>query len=305
MFGAFSAAVFYGIGTKFQQIQAANGADFKGVFGTGLTGDQFANKVLSHGVAGGVMSRLQGGKFGHGFLSAGVAELTAPMIDGIGGGAVKAAPARVAAAALVGGTVSELTGGKFGNGAMQAAFSRAFNEELHQRHGAWPADNQFDPNEPSYHRYTEANKICDTSQGGCTVENVGGLMLDGFNAPSFGLLPQAAAAPGVERLLWASHVPGANLPGTYTLPGGIITQQIDSRIYMATNITTPKHPLYPGLINRMIVESGGSVWSVTHGVGYNRYIGRPGAMLNNGVGPLMFRDQDRALQRAWRRAYGN
>ncbi|NCT70116.1 MAG: hypothetical protein GXC75_04175 [Xanthomonadaceae bacterium] len=305
LFGAFSAAVFYGIGTKFQQIQAANGADFKGVFGTGLTGDQFANKVLSHGVAGGVMSRLQGGKFGHGFLSAGVAELTAPMIDGIGGGAVKAAPARVAAAALVGGTVSELTGGKFGNGAMQAAFSRAFNEELHQRHGAWPADNQFDPNEPSYHRYTEVNKICDISQAGCTVDNVGGVMLDGFNAPSFGLLPQAAAAPGVERLLWASHVPGANLPGTYTLPGGIITQQIDSRIYMATNITTPKHPLYPGLINRMIVESGGSVWSVTHGVGYNRYIGRPGAMLNNGVGPLMFRDQDRALQRAWRRAYGN
>lgn len=131
LFGAFSAAVFYGIGTKFQQIQAANGADFKGVFGTGLTGDQFANKVLSHGMAGGVMSRLQGGKFGHGFLSAGVAELTAPMIDGIGGGAVKAAPARVAAAALVGGTVSELTGGKFGNGAMQAAFSRAFNDELH------------------------------------------------------------------------------------------------------------------------------------------------------------------------------
>ena len=131
LFGAFSAAVFYGIGTKFQQIQAANGAEFKGVFGTGLTGDQFANKVLSHGVAGGVMSRLQGGKFGHGFLSAGVAELTSPMIDGVGGGAVRAAPARVAAAALVGGTVSVATGGKFGNGASQAAFSRLFNQEMH------------------------------------------------------------------------------------------------------------------------------------------------------------------------------
>jgi hypothetical protein len=131
LFGAFSAAVFYGIGTKFQQIQAANGADFKGVFGTGLTGDQFANKVLSHGVAGGVMSRLQGGKFGHGFLSAGVAELSAPMIAGIGNGAQSAAPARVAVAALVGGTVSEVTGGKFGNGALQAAFSAAFNDALH------------------------------------------------------------------------------------------------------------------------------------------------------------------------------
>ena len=133
LFGAFSAAVFYGIGTKFQQIQAANGAEFKGVFGTGLTGDQFANKVLSHGVAGGVMSRLQGGKFGHGFLSAGVAELTSPMIDGVGGGAVRAAPARVAAAALVGGTVSVATGGKFGNGASQAAFRDALNKSLRRQ----------------------------------------------------------------------------------------------------------------------------------------------------------------------------
>ena len=40
---------------------------------------------------------------------------------------------RTAAAAAVGGTLSAATGGKFANGAMTGAFSRAFNDELHER----------------------------------------------------------------------------------------------------------------------------------------------------------------------------
>ena len=35
-------------------------------------------------------------------------------------------------AAVVGGTVSEVTGGKFANGAVTGAFSRAFNDEMHE-----------------------------------------------------------------------------------------------------------------------------------------------------------------------------
>jgi len=35
-------------------------------------------------------------------------------------------------AAVAGGTASELTGGKFANGAITGAFSRAFNDELHE-----------------------------------------------------------------------------------------------------------------------------------------------------------------------------
>lgn len=91
------------------------------------------SKALSHAIAGGVMSSLQGGKFGHGFMSAGATELMAPQIgriykgkDGIYHGV------RVMAAAVVGGTVSKMTGGKFGNGAVTAAFSRAFNAESHE-----------------------------------------------------------------------------------------------------------------------------------------------------------------------------
>lgn len=143
VWGAFSAAAFYGIGQGFQALaeanKLANGASFEGVFGTGLTSPQFAGKVLSHGMAGGVMSKLQGGKFGHGFASAGVAELVSPMIDGIGPGRMHPsyAPARVAVAAVVGGTVSAATGGKFANGAITAAFGRAFNAEGGKGFATW------------------------------------------------------------------------------------------------------------------------------------------------------------------------
>ena len=131
LYGAFSAAVFFGIGTGFSKLAYNGGGD---VFGTGLSSGEFSAKVLAHGVAGGVMSRLQGGKFGDGFLSAGVAELSSPMIDNIGPGRMDPsyAPARVAVAAVVGGTTSAITGGKFANGAITAAFGRAFNSELHR-----------------------------------------------------------------------------------------------------------------------------------------------------------------------------
>lgn len=61
MAGAFSAAVFYGIGSAFE----GTGAD---VFGSMA----HVGKTIAHGVAGGIMSVLNGGKFGHGFISAGV-----------------------------------------------------------------------------------------------------------------------------------------------------------------------------------------------------------------------------------------
>ena len=100
-----------------------------------LTGTQFAAKVALHGMAGGVMSTMGGGKFGHGFASAAGTQLSSVMIDQIGNGAASYKAHRIMAAAVVGGTVAEVTGGKFANGALTGAFSRAFNDELHSRFG--------------------------------------------------------------------------------------------------------------------------------------------------------------------------
>ncbi|WP_330925826.1 hypothetical protein [Candidatus Sororendozoicomonas aggregata] len=121
--GAFSAGVFHGIGTSFQE-----GAWARGFFGSSATGA----KVAAHGLAGGVMSVLNGGKFGNGFASAGFTQLLAPGIGAIDKG-TRFSARRVFAASIVGGTSSATTGGKFANGAVTGAFSRAMNDESHWR----------------------------------------------------------------------------------------------------------------------------------------------------------------------------
>ena len=150
LYGAFSAALFFGIGEFFNNVAALNqwgGVDTVGA--TGLTAGNIAAKVLAHGMAGGVMSSLQGGKFGHGFASAGFTEALSPGVDTINpANPVAGAAARISAAAIVGGTASVLAGGKFGNGATTAAFARAFNGEIHhmlrgqRAHAAIEADIQ-------------------------------------------------------------------------------------------------------------------------------------------------------------------
>ena len=84
--------------------------------------------IAAHAVAGGIISDLQGGKFGHGFWSAGLTK--AANVNGMiphGPGEVQWNALRVIVAATIGGTISEVTGGKFANGAATAAFAQAYN----------------------------------------------------------------------------------------------------------------------------------------------------------------------------------
>ncbi|MFP5507501.1 MAG: RHS repeat domain-containing protein [Gammaproteobacteria bacterium] len=81
-------------------------------------------KTLAHGAVGGVRSRLLGGDFREGFLSAGFTQAMSGRI-----GRIESFEGRIAAAAVVGGTAAELGGGKFANGAVTGAFSRLFNDE--------------------------------------------------------------------------------------------------------------------------------------------------------------------------------
>ena len=98
---------------------AFSGALFGAIGGMGLNpGQAFAVS----GLAGGVMADLQGGKFGHGFISAGV--------GAVAGGVFGKAPMnRIIGSAVVGGTLSKITGGKFANGALTAAFAAALRAD--------------------------------------------------------------------------------------------------------------------------------------------------------------------------------
>lgn len=86
---------------------------------TGVAAD--VARIGFSGVVGGVMSVMQGGKFGSGFLAAGITATFAPGLEKIGNIA-----ARTAVGAVIGGIASVAGGGKFENGAMTGAFQALF-----------------------------------------------------------------------------------------------------------------------------------------------------------------------------------
>lgn len=109
-----------------------SGAIFGGI---GISGLGNTARVLAHGVAGGTLSVIQGGKFGAGFLSAAFAKfttirLTAAGVYNMANRSLGAIVGRTTVSAVVGGTASVLGGGKFANGARTAAFAHLFNQEL-------------------------------------------------------------------------------------------------------------------------------------------------------------------------------
>ncbi len=131
LWGAASAAAFWGIGTGFSSTTGGplpNGANETIRFSTGSA----AAKVAAHAGAGGVLSHLQGGKFGNAFFAAGVTKWASPAVSSIGMG--DGAPsfgdltAQTVVAATIGGTASVIAGGTFANGAVTAAFARIFGE---------------------------------------------------------------------------------------------------------------------------------------------------------------------------------
>ena len=103
VFAYVSAQAFTAVGEYFQAAGTAGGLGHLG----------------AHAVTGGVLAELQGGEFGHGFLSAGVA-------FGVARAGAKqgwSVEAQFVASVVSAGVVSEITGGKFTNGAATAAFS--------------------------------------------------------------------------------------------------------------------------------------------------------------------------------------
>ena len=126
-----SAHAFSNIGDYFEGMSAGGPGD--GLFNFGgnwLTGSQITGQIAAHALVGGISAELQGGKFGHGFFSAGFAKFAMGSAgfnyDDISAGAIAS---RTLIAAIVGGTASKISGGKFSNGAITAAMAQIFNAE--------------------------------------------------------------------------------------------------------------------------------------------------------------------------------
>ncbi len=121
LIGAFSGAAFHQIGSHF--------GDKFGKFAD-ATFDQQAQWAGSQALVGGIGSSLSGGKFGHGFFSAGFTKFAMGNAGfDYSNQSTDAVAGRVAIAAMVGGTASVISGGKFANGAQTAAMAQLFNAE--------------------------------------------------------------------------------------------------------------------------------------------------------------------------------
>jgi RHS repeat-associated protein len=123
--GAFSSLLFFGIG---------------GSYGSG----GLLTRTIANGIGGGIVAELQGGKFGHGFVSAGIGSLAgdfAGRIDGQVGFSIK----RTVVAAIAGGTASTVTGGKFASGALSSAMSQAFGDWARGYPGKAQSDTKSTP----------------------------------------------------------------------------------------------------------------------------------------------------------------
>ncbi len=111
----------YGASLRAGAIAYASSVAFSAIGASNLSGPA---KVIAHGMVGGITSVLQGGKFGHGFVSAGLSKAITPYVNTLVGGNDYYG---VAVTAIVGGTISRATGGKFANGAITAAMGYVFN----------------------------------------------------------------------------------------------------------------------------------------------------------------------------------
>jgi len=112
--GGITSLAFLGVASAFKPATSLT-------VSSGASMGAYAKYALASGMTGGILSKVQGGRFGNGFVTAGASAFLSTVPEGMtsnpGGQAV--------IAAVIGGTVSDATGGNFGNGAVTAAFSYA------------------------------------------------------------------------------------------------------------------------------------------------------------------------------------
>jgi len=154
-YGALSGGIFGGIGASFRA-------------SSGFYQQNGAAHISSHAVAGGVLSKLQGGQFGHGFLSAGVMKgvgiYNSPGSNGLG-----ELTGRTLIQATVGGTLSKVTGGKFANGAMTSAIQYVVNQLSSIK---WSKKNQKAVGKSFFHRIALAARAESKFIAGATKDEL-------------------------------------------------------------------------------------------------------------------------------------
>ncbi|MCP3427996.1 RHS repeat-associated core domain-containing protein [Alteromonas sp. LMIT007] len=266
LIGAFSGAAFHHIGGAFTE-----GAG--GFFEAGGIGH-----IGTHAFTGGVISVLSGGKFGHGFFSAGFSKFAMSNAgfnyNDVSTGAVIG---RTTIAAVIGGTASKISGGKFGNGASTAAIAQLFNAEASNARKRNRFVNsrirQTSSTDGDYHEYSIKGRICSESQAACNAQLADSIFEDvnnndvPFHDGDLGSGPKNLI-DGIPRPLGNQPIIHIEFP--------------DQR--MSVNVVLDGHNFHPGdVTHRVYFEDGNLFYEVTGtGSGW-----APG--FNNTAGQVLFR----------------
>jgi len=114
-------AVFAGIGVYASEV------GFSSALGT-VGGELPTTQVLTHAVAGGTLSDLQGGKFATGFISAGISKSVGGNLWE--GDTSQDVLGRTMIVAATGGLTTKISGGKFANGFLTSGLAHLLNHEV-------------------------------------------------------------------------------------------------------------------------------------------------------------------------------
>ncbi|KPF68952.1 hypothetical protein IP84_07045 [beta proteobacterium AAP99] len=269
--GAFSAAVFYGVGriadgahtaaaSKAEFALTQSGANQITADAARTWGSAGIGRVALHAAAGCVTSVAGGGECGRGAATAGFGKLLSSSIGYSGNRA-----ANTLVSALIGGTVEVIGGGKFANGAQTGAFQYLFNEAASQGFSQ-RSRGYLAANEHYYMIISQIASGCDT--GGCA--NALSLRY-AYSAPSYAGLP-VDFVDGGTKAVW---VPG---PGWFVLNDGIpnardfkfelgFIRQTVGPGGAVTNTTTAAHLARWGTVTRGVFVANNNLYSYTLGLG--------------------------------------
>lgn len=186
-------------------------------------------------------------------------------------------------------------------------------------HPPFPNDEDWSPTDPSFHHYDVKTPICTIGEQGCDMET---LLTDShsvtrfFTRPSRKMWPDWTVVNNIEReSAFVAYPWFIDDPRKYVIQVGYITQNfLTSGNWPGAieNKTTFPHFMHPGTTSRLVINEGGVLKFLTHGIGLNRPLPTLFSTPLNVVlgcandywGKKAFETLDQEAIRYWNNSYG-
>ncbi|WP_143327934.1 RHS repeat-associated core domain-containing protein [Colwellia polaris] len=209
-----------------------------------MPGGGSVGNVVASAVIGGISSKLQGGKFGHGFWAAGIGAAMGGATRGI-----KSAIGKTLVATAVGGTISKITGGKFANGAYSAAFAAALSAGLNS--------GKVNAKDAAYAELSES--IYDDGNGAQVGDTVAGYELKEIIAEENGLRAGLFVDQGGNNVVAFAGTDTSSFSGFLT--------DMKANLLQGLGLDSAQYSSAIGLAGRMNTRFGGNVHFTGHSLG--------------------------------------